>query len=397
MLTLFLIVVVDLIGFGLYIPLLPFFGEYFHASPFQVGLLMAVYSLCQFIAAPFWGQFSDKHGRRPVLIIGMAGSAVSFLWLGFAETLWVLFAARALNGFMAGNISAAFAYMADVTTRENRAKGMGLIGAAFGLGFLIGPAVGGILAGPDPANADFQTPAFAAAGLSIIALALTLFVLPESLSAEKRNLAKTKAQVSRFKQISETLSDPAQGRLLILIFLTTMVFAGLESTFAMWSRRAFGWGPEQNGYLFAAIGIVTALIQGGLVGRMAKRIGEKMMVIQGGIALATGVLLIPFSSTVPMLVIAVLIAACGFGVLTPALNSLASLHASDDEQGGVLGVTRSTSTLARVAGPAAAGVLFSFLGRDWPYFAGAVLMLVVIVLALSTRNYVRDSRDSHEP
>ena len=169
---LFLIVVVDLIGFGIIIPLLPFYAEFFYADPATVGLIMATYSLTQFLAAPYWGQLSDRIGRRPVLLVSLAGSAVAYFWLGFADELWVLFAARALGGLMAGNISAAFAYVADVTTPKNRAKGMGMIGAAFGLGFIIGPAVGGILAGPDPINADYKSPAFAAAGLSMMALAL---------------------------------------------------------------------------------------------------------------------------------------------------------------------------------------------------------------------------------
>lgn len=391
--VLFLIVVIDLVGFGLYIPLLPFFGEHFQATPFQVGLLMAVYSLCQFAAAPYWGQMSDRYGRKPVLILGMAGSVASFLWLGFAESLWVLFAARALNGLMAGNISAAFAYMADITSRENRAKGMGLIGAAFGLGFLAGPAIGGILAGPDPANADFQTPAFAAAGLSMIALILAMAVLRESLSAEMRNEHTRESRISRFRQLAMSLKDPASGRLLLLLFLATFVFAGLESTFAMWSRRVYGWGPEQNGYLFAGIGLITALIQGGIIGPMAQRIGEKKMAIQGAVALTVGVFLIPYSTRLSLLIVAVFIAAYGFAILTPSLNTLVSLQAKESSQGAALGLTRSASTLARVGGPAVAGLLFSVLGRDWPYFGGTLVMIAVVLLATNLRNHVSDSLD----
>ena len=394
MLTLFLIVMVDLIGFGLYIPLLPFFAEHYDATPFMVGLVMAVYSLGQFIAAPFWGQISDRYGRRPVLMVGMAGAAASYIWLGFADTLWMLFAARAISGIMGGNISAAFAYMADITTRENRAKGMGMVGAAFGLGFIAGPAIGGILAGSDPSNADFQPPAFAAAGLSTIAFILTATVLKESLSIEDRQRAAQAVRVSRFRQIGAALHDPATGRLLLLIFLATFVFAGLESTFAMWSRRTYGWGPGQNGDLFAGFGIMSALIQGGLVGRLTKRFGEKALVMQGAIALAVGVFLIPFSSTLPLLLFAMGSAALGFSIITPALNSLVSLQAKSEEQGATIGVTRSASTLARVGGPAFAGLLFSLLGQDWPYFAGAMIMLVVIGLARNARSHVQDSRDT---
>lgn len=396
MMTLFLIVLVDLIGFGLYIPLLPFYAEHFSATPFMVGLTMATFSLAQFISAPFWGMLSDKHGRRPILMIGMAGSVISYVWLGFADSLWVIFAARGLNGLMAGNIAAAFAYMADVTTRENRAKGMGLIGAAFGLGFIAGPAIGGILAGSDPANADFQTPAFAAAGLSAIAFVMTIVFLKESLSAEaKQRLAET-PRAKRFIQLRESLSHPTMGLLLILIFLSTFVFAGLESTFAMWSRRSFGWGPEQNGYLFALVGITSALIQGGLVGRLAKRFGERALVLQGAIALAIGVFLIPFAQNLPLLLVAMMIAGYGFSIITPSLNALVSLQASEDDQGGVLGVTRSASTLARVAGPAWAGMMFSVLGRDWPYFGGAIVMGVVIILAWKAMSHGGDSKSGGE-
>lgn len=392
MLTLFLIVLVDLIGFGLYIPLLPFYAEHFNATPFVVGLTMATFSLAQFISAPFWGMLSDKHGRRPILMIGMAGSVISYLWLGFADSLWIIFAARALNGLMAGNIAAAFAYMADVTTRENRAKGMGLIGAAFGLGFIAGPAIGGILAGSDPVNADFQTPALAAAGLSSIAFIMTIVFLKESLSAEAKERLAATPRTKRFAQLRESLSHPTMGRLLILIFLSTFVFAGLESTFAMWSRRSFGWGPEQNGYLFALVGITSALIQGGLVGRLAKKFGERALVLQGAIALAIGVFLIPFAENLPVLLIAMMIAGYGFSIITPSLNALVSLQASEDDQGGVLGVTRSASTLARVAGPAWAGMMFSVLGRDWPYFGGALVMVIVIVLAWKALSHGEDSK-----
>jgi len=396
MMTLFMIVLVDLIGFGLYIPLLPFYAEHFNATPFMVGLTMATYSLAQFISAPLWGSLSDRKGRRPVLMIGMAGSVISYLWLGFADSLWIIFAARAMNGLMAGNISAAFAYMADVTSRENRAKGMGLVGAAFGLGFIAGPAIGGILAGSDPANADFQTPAFAAAGLSTVAFIMTVLFLKESLSTGAKERLASQPRTKRLVQLRNSLAHPIMGRLLVLIFLSTFVFAGLESTFAMWSRRSFGWGPEQNGYLFALVGITSALIQGGLVGRLAKRFGEKALVLQGAIALAIGVLLIPFAVNLPLLLIAMMIAGYGFSIITPSLNSLVSLQASEDEQGRVLGVTRSASTLARVAGPAWAGLLFSMLGKDWPYFGGALIMIIVVILAWAIRPFVRDSKNDTE-
>ncbi|MFB0991595.1 MAG: MFS transporter [Rhodospirillales bacterium] len=382
MVVLFLVVVIDLIGFGIIIPLLPFFAEHYQASPFQVGLLMAVYSLTQFVAAPFWGRLSDKIGRRPVLLFSLAGAVLAYLWLGVAEELWALFAARAVGGFMAGNISAAFAYVADITTRETRAKGMGMIGAAFALGFTIGPAIGGILAGSDPHNADFQSPAFAAAGLSAFALILGIFTLKESLSDEIKKRIAEKPKEIQSKQFQIALKKPNIRLLLLLSFLAVFAFAGIEATFALWSRRQYGWGPEQNGYLFALIGFSGALLQGGLIGRMSKRFGEANLIVQGSIALTLGIGLIPFATELWMLIIVMLIAVYGFSVISPSLNSLISLETNEEDQGGMMGVARSATTLARVGGPAWAGTLFSVLGMNWPYFGGACIMAVVIVISL---------------
>jgi DHA1 family tetracycline resistance protein-like MFS transporter len=382
MVVLFLVVVIDLIGFGIIIPLLPFFAEHYQASPFQVGLLMAVYSLTQFVAAPFWGRLSDRIGRRPVLLFSLAGAVLAYLWLGVAEELWALFAARAVGGFMAGNISAAFAYVADITTRETRAKGMGMIGAAFALGFTIGPAIGGILAGSDPHNADFQSPAFAAAGLSAFALILGIFTLKESLSDEIRKRIAEKPKEIQSKQFQIALKKPNIRLLLLLSFLAVFAFAGIEATFALWSRRQYGWGPEQNGYLFALIGFSGALLQGGLIGRMSKRFGEANLIVQGSIALTLGIGLIPFATELWMLIIVMLIAVYGFSVISPSLNSLISLETNEEDQGGMMGVARSATTLARVGGPVWAGTLFSVLGMNWPYFGGACIMAVVIVISL---------------
>lgn len=380
MLILFFIVFIDLIGFGVIIPLLPFYAEFYQASPEMVGLVMATYSFTQFLAAPFWGRLSDRVGRRPVLLVSLAGAAMAYVWLGFADTLWMLFAARAVGGFMAGNISAAFAYVADITTRETRAKGMGVIGAAFGLGFIAGPAIGGILAGSDPVNADFQSPAFAAAGLSITALVMAVFMLKESLSLEIRKKLAEQPPQKRLAMFRRALGQPVVGLLILLTFMSTFVFAGLESTFAMWSRRQFGWGPEQNGYLFAYVGLLSAVIQGGLVGPMVRRFGEARLIIQGAVALAIGVFLIPFSSNLVVLLVAMTIAGYGFSIISPSLNSLISLQVGDHEQGSTMGVTRSASTMARFIGPAWAGMLFGVLGRDWPYFGGALVMVAVVIL-----------------
>ncbi len=381
MLILFLIVLVDLIGFGIIIPLLPFYAEHFSADPFTVGVLMATYSLTQFIAAPLLGRMSDRYGRRPVLLWSLGGATLSYILLGFADTLIVLFLARAFGGFMAGNIGAAFAYIADITTVENRAKGMGLIGAAFGLGFIIGPAIGGILAGPDAATANYQLPAFAAATLSGVSFLMALVMLKESLSKEIRERIASRPRIGQWTQMKSAFSLPALGMLIVLTFLATFVFAGMEATFAMWSERAYGWGPEQNGYLFAFVGIMSAAIQGGAIGRLVKRFGERQLIVQGTISLAIGLGMIPFSSTLPILLVSMVFLAYGFSITTPTLSSLISQHAGEENQGAMMGLSRSASTMARVLGPTWAGFLFAMLGKDWPFLGGAIIMVIVVIAA----------------
>ena len=382
MYTMFFIVFVNLVGFGIVIPLLPFYAEHYDASPDQVTLVMAVYSLAQFATAPIWGRLSDRFGRRPILIVSLAGTLVAYLWLAFAANLTDLFLARTAAGLMAGSISAAFAYVADVTDETNRAKGMGLIGAAFGLGFIAGPAIGGILAGADLATTNFQLPAYAAAAFSGAALIMTLAILKESLSGEARQRMASQSRDAHRQAFRRTVNAKSVRVMIILTFLAVFVFAGLEATFAMWTERKFGWGVLQNGYVFAFLGLISALIQGGLVGRLSRRFGELGMIRQGFVALAVGLALLPAASNLPLMIGALIIVTYGFSVVTPALNSAWSLSAPKDVQGGVLGLGRSASTLARAAGPAGAGYLFAYIGKDWPFLVGAAIIAVVLAFTL---------------
>src|SRR5436190_16884454 len=226
---LFLIVFIDLVGFGLVIPLLPFYAERFGASPLQMTLLFAVYSLMSMLAAPLWGRLSDRIGRRPVLMASMAAAALAYLWLGVASELWMLFAARAFAGICAGNIAAAQAYIADVTPPEKRARGMGMIGAAFGLGFIIGPALGGFVAGGDLATADLETPGLIGAALSFIALMGVIFALKESRPAGTGETPRR----GRIATLVEALGRPVLSRLLVILFLVILAFAAMDSTFAL--------------------------------------------------------------------------------------------------------------------------------------------------------------------
>ena len=385
MLILFIIVFINLVGFGIIIPLLPFYGEHFDASPDQVTLIMAAYSFAQFFSAPLWGRLSDKHGRRPILLISLAGTALGYVWLAGAPDLGSLYLARAWGGIMAGSISCAFASMADITSENDRAKGMGIIGAAFGLGFIAGPAIGGILAGSDIANTNFTLPSLVASGFSGLALMFATIFLKESLTLELRSDISSQTSTERWTRLNLTISRPEVRNTLILTFMAVFVFAALEATFAMWTERTFGWGVAQNGYIFAYTGILSAIVQGTIVGPMSKKWGEPALIQQGFVALLIGLVMIPFSDTLGFLLIAMAIVTYGFSLASPALSSRLSLQVSKRDQGTVLGIGRSASTLARAMGPMGSGYVFVFLGKDWPFFVGALLMFLVLAVSVSAK------------
>jgi DHA1 family tetracycline resistance protein-like MFS transporter len=341
--------------------------------------MMACYSLAQLFSSPLLGRLSDKVGRRPVLLISLLASVASYLWLGFADALWMLFAARLLSGAGAGNIAAAQAYITDVTTPETRAKGMGLIGAAFGLGFTVGPALGGLVAGSNPDAAALAWPAFVAAALSALAFVVAFLLLKESLPDASR---RAPARPSRWRVAQDVLTRPALRQLILLLFITITAFAGMETTFALWAHSAFGWGPREVGYNFLFVGLVLVVVQGFLIGPLTRRFGETRLVLGGAGLIGLGLLGLPFALTVPRLLAVNVLLALGMGVLNPAITSLISQSAEIDERGGILGVSQSASSLSRILGPLVAGLLFEGLSRDAPYYAGAALMALVVALAL---------------
>ncbi len=382
---LFTIVFIDLVGFGLVIPLLPFYAVRFGATAPEVTWLMATYSLMQLLAAPFWGRLSDRIGRRPVLMASTAASALAYLWLGGAGQLWMLFAARALAGACAGNIAAAQAYVADLTKPEDRAHGMGMIGAAFGFGFIVGPALGGFLAGNNPAMANLQSPAWIAAGLSFAALCGVALVLRESHPRERRGLAPPLGRIGLARAM---LSRPALSRLIVMFFLVILAFAAMESIFALWALRQLDWGPEKVGYVFAYLGLLSAIMQGGLTRRLTKRYGEERLLLCGLVVLALGLGIVPFSRELAVLAVAFAALAIGLGLTQPAMNSLISRRAGRDEQGGVQGVTQSAGSLARVIGPPLAGYLFAYAGHSSPFLWGAALVLAALLIGWSVPPFV---------
>ena len=380
MLIMLLVVFTDLVGFGVVIPLLPFYGEHFGASPMTVTMLLATFSGCQLIAAPLWGRLSDRIGRRPIVLISTATSVLAYVWLASADALWMLFAARALQGISAGNISVAQAYIADVTKPANRAKGMGMMGAALGLGFIVGPAIGGQLAGGDPTALTVALPAYAAAGFSALALVLAALLLTESLPTERRAEA-ARNRPGRLAQIRDAFARPGLRRLMILFFTTTFAFAGMETTFALWALARFNWGPRQVGELFAMVGIVLVVIQGGLIGRLTQRFGEARMLLVGTITIGLGLALMAAALVPAVGIAASCLLALGMGMAQPSISSLISREAAATEQGSVLGVNQSVGSLARLLGPAAAGVAFTIGGPSAPYLLGAALMVVSSWLA----------------
>jgi MFS transporter, DHA1 family, tetracycline resistance protein len=378
MAILLLIVFIDLVGFGIVIPLLPYYALHFQATPLELTSMMACFSFAQFFASPFWGRLSDRIGRKPVLLVSLSCSVLSYFWLGMANALWMLFAARLLAGAGAGNISSAQAYITDVTAPENRAKGMGMIGAAFGLGFTLGPAIGGLLAGSDPSSAKLSHPAFAAACLSAVALVLAAILLKESLAPENRGTA---ARPGRWALAQDAFARPNLRHLIVLFFLTTTAFSGLESTFALWANSIFGWGPLQVGWIFFFVGLVLVAVQGGLVGRLTSRFGEARLAAMGAVLLTLGLVGLPFSPGLAGVLIVMALLATGLGVLNPAVTSLVSREAGADERGGILGVNQSGQSLARILGPLIAGVIYGAAGRDAPYYVGAIIMAAVVAMA----------------
>lgn len=374
--TLFFIVFIDLVGFGVVIPLLPYYGLDFHATPFEITTMMACYSLAQFFASPLLGHLSDRLGRKPVILASLVCSVVSYLWLGFATQLWMLFAARLLAGAGAGNISAAQAYVADVTPPDQRAKGMGMIGAAIGLGFTVGPAIGGAVAGGNAQSAHLAWPAFVAAALSAGAFVLAFARLEESLTH------KPAVRVGRIAMAKAAAKRPTLRLLILLIFVAIAAFAGMETTFALWAHDGFGWGPLQVGMIFFYVGILLSALQGGAIGKLAKAFGEANLVAAATAIIALGLFGLTLATALWGVLLASALLAIGMGLLSPSISSLISQQAGEGERGGVLGLSQSAQSLARIIGPAVAGAVYGGLGRNASYYLGALLMVGVLWLAL---------------
>jgi len=378
--VLLLTVFVDMVGFGIIIPFLPFWAERFAATPDLVALLMTTYAACQFVFAFLWGWISDQWGRKPVLLISLFGSVLSFAWIAFADSLWMLFAARAVAGMMGANISVAQAYIADVTPPEARSRTMGMLGAAFGLGFVIGPAIGGLLAGADPANPDFRTPFLAAAAVSGVGVLLGLFFLREPERHRPPDLPRGPA--ARWHAFRQAMAHRGVAYPIVIVTALGFVLAGVESTLALWTERQLAWGPRENGWFFAYIGVVLVIVQGGMVGPLVRSRGEARLVPLAIAVMAAGIALVPAVSSLPLMLLSGALIAAGYGLGNPSLHGLTSRNAPSHNQGAVMGASQSSQSMARILGPAFAGSLFAAFGRDMPYIVGAVILVTVLLLSV---------------
>ena len=388
----FITIMIDLIGFGIVIPVLPYYVEspQFRATPLELGILFASYSTMQFIFSPILGSVSDKYGRRPILFFSLLGTAAGFFIVGAATTLLMIFAGRILDGITGGNISTAQAYIADVTSKENRAKGMGLIGAAFGLGFVFGPAIGGILS-----KYGNHVPFYFAGAMALCNAVALYFFLPEPVRDRTRE--EYSRRRNRFAELFDSLTDSRFTILTIIYFLVIVGFSILTTSFALYTMERFNYNAEQNGYLFAYIGILAVILQGGLFGRLAKKFGEPWLVVFGCVLLTISLFAVPYvspqSGGLPGLLIGIAFFALGNSIASPALTTLASKNASDAEQGKALGVMQSGASLARAVGPLIGGFLLNnALGKiddhtiQHTFWTASAIMLGSLLIAIYFAN-----------
>jgi len=376
---LFLIVFISMVGFGIILPIFPFYAERVGASPTAITWTMAAFTLGQAVATPIWGRISDAHGRRLVLILTLIGAALSYVWLAFANDLWSVIGSRVFGGLMAGNIATAFAYVTDITTDAERPAGLGKVGAAMGLGFVFGPATGGLLAGAEVETANFMLPALAAAGMSIVAVVGTIIMLPESLSPADRKPLFGK-QVHDAKNISLA---QANRRGLTRLFAAAMVFytsmSLMESIFPLWAYDVYGMGPRDIGLVFFVLGMISITMQGGLIGPLSRRFGEKRVSITAGLFFSVGLGGMGLAMELWQVWAALVPFGIGVGLFNPTVSSMVSKAASANERGAVMGRYQSSSAMGRVIGPVICGPVYSGIALAAPFTLGAVLMLPVVM------------------
>ena len=371
LIPIFLVVFSDLVGFGMIIPLLPSFATSFNASPLAIGLLTASYSAMQLVGAPVLGRLSDRFGRKPLLIISQLGTFAGFVLMGFANSLPMLFAARILDGLTGGNLSIAQAAIADVTEEKDRAKSYGLIGAAFGLGFILGPALGGLLS-----RWGNAVPAFAAAAISAGSIVLTIVLLPETRQASTAPAARRSFTLAALRY---TLSNSLLTRLLAYGLIFNIGFGIFQTTFALFANLKFSFNVEQTGYMLGYVGILVVIAQVVILPRMVSIVGEQRLIFLGSATLGLGLLGVGMLEPWRALIGTLMLTAFGGGVVNPSLQSLYTRTVSAEERGGVLGLSASVDAFSRIVAPIWGGWVLGAAGAAWPALSCALLMLGVLI------------------
>ena len=379
-----LTVFIEMAGFALALPMLPFWAERFGADALTIGLMMAAYSVAQLIFTPIVGSLSDRYGRRRIIIGTLILEAIGFMGTALAWSVPTLLLARFIGGIGGSSIGSAQAVVADVTGPEDRARGMGFIGAAIGIGFVVGPAAGALLVFVGPAM-----PFWGAAAVTLFDALIVALVLPETLSLG----ARTKAKVLEFGP----LRLPAVRNLIAVTLLFTIAFAGMETVLPLFTQSALGWGAVENGIAFALVGITMVIIQGGLIGRLVKRYGERPLLISGLLLCAGGLIILPLGAIFTLIILGAGLTTLGYALIYPTSSSLLSHAAPEDRQGVTLSLARSASGLARVIGPAVAGILYSAVGASAPFFVSAAITAAAVLLVPAIYEKARSSRAVKSP
>jgi len=370
----FLTVFIDLLGFGILIPILPAFAKKeLLVDEAAIGIAIASYSFIQFLFNPIAGRLSDKYGRRPIIIIALLINASGYLVFAFTTSYLMLITARIIAGIGGSTIGAAQAYIADVTTKENRAKGMGKIGAAFGLGFVFGPLIGGFLS-----SYGYMITGFAAAGFSMTAFLLTVFLLPES-NLNRGEMDTGPYRLFNLRALKETFKKKELAILIVLFFILTFSFANIYGTFALLGIDVYGFSDLQNGYMYGIVGMTAAIVQGGLIGLFTKLLGQSKIMIIGSFLITVTLALIPYGGSFWGLAIVVIFLAMGNGILNPTLLSLISEITDENVQGVTLGINQSFSAFARVLGPLWGGFAYEYLGYQYPFLTGAAFTFLIFL------------------
>jgi len=387
LIPLFLVVLIDVMGMTIILPLLPFYSKMLGASPFVVGMIVSVYGLCQFISGPILGQASDKMGRKKILILSQIGTCLGFIMLAMSNNLILVFLARIIDGITAGNITVAQAYISDVTEPKDRTHAFGMLGSAFSLGFIIGPAITGFLSKYGP-----HTPIYMASVLSFLSILATWFLLPESNAHKSEGMNKF-----ALKNVMHFIKDPAVGPLLFQFLTFIFAFAFFMSGFALFCGEKFStghtvFGIREVGYLFTFMGCVSLLVQMGFLRKLSKKFGEEKLVIAGFISMAIGYFIIGETSTIPFLLFAMLMTSFGSSVLRPSLTSQITKNVPRHQQGAILGVTQSLQSMAQIVAPMIGGFMIGkgFL-NGWAWTSSIVAMLGFFVIHFQNKRAIKEA------